>query len=116
MAYVYIVKCDDQSYYTGIAVDVKKRIREHYNKEKTSAKYMRARNILEISAVWEAESLSSAGKLEYYIKKKLTHAQKELLTKSEEAFSSLIVGKITENTYKRIYNITLFDCISEKNT
>ena len=31
-AFVYIVKCKDGSLYTGIAKDLKKRMREHYDK------------------------------------------------------------------------------------
>lgn len=39
MAYIYMVRCQDESLYTGIAHDVGKRMREHYYKKKTGAKY-----------------------------------------------------------------------------
>ncbi len=114
MAYVYIIECNDCTYYTGIATDVKRRIREHYEKAKTSAKYTRARGVTEVRAVWETENLSLAGKLEYYIKKKLTREEKKLLIENEEAFSSLISEEILQYPYKRIANVTLKSCLDEE--
>ena len=114
MAYVYIIECNDKSYYTGIATDVKRRIREHSEKAKVSAKYTRAKGVSEVLAVWETESLSTAGKLEYYIKKKLTREKKKLLIEDERAFTSLVSDEIAEHSYKRIYGITLNSCIEEE--
>ena len=114
MAYVYIVKCEDGSYYTGIALDVKRRIKEHYKKASTCAKYTRSHKIKELSAVWEAPSYACAGKLEYYIKKKLTHSKKKLLVEENDAFKDLIPRELQELSYKRIENFTLENCLNEK--
>ena len=114
MAYVYIIECNDKSYYTGIASDVKRRIREHSEKAKTSAKYTRAKGVFEVLAVWETESLSTAGKLEYYIKKKLTREKKKRLIEDEEAFYSLVSKEISEHSYKRVHGITLKTCLEEE--
>ena len=114
MAYVYIVLCEDGSYYTGIASDVKRRIKEHYLKAPTCAKYTRSHSIKELAAVWEASSLSEAGKLEYYIKKKLTHAKKKRLIECSDAFESLISEELRDFSYKRLENITLERCLAEK--
>lgn len=114
MAYVYIVKCEDGSFYTGIASDIKRRIKEHYKKAPTCAKYTRSHKIKELSAVWEASSYSCAGKLEYYIKKKLTHSKKRLLIEENDAFKDLIPQELQEFSYKRIENITLESCLDEK--
>lgn len=35
--YVYILKCSDQSYYTGITNDIERRLEEHNNNEDPSA-------------------------------------------------------------------------------
>lgn len=42
MYHLYIVKCADKTFYTGIAKDLDKRIREH-NAGKRGAKYTRPR-------------------------------------------------------------------------
>ena len=114
MAYVYIVKCDGDSYYTGIASDIKRRMKEHYLKAPNCAKYTRSHSIKELSAVWETSSLSDAGKLEYYIKKNLTHAEKKQLIENKDAFNCLISQKLQEISYKRVENITLESCLAEK--
>ena len=114
MAYVYIVKCDDNSYYTGIASNAKRRIKEHYLKMPTCAKYMRSRNITEVSAVWEVSSYSYAAKLEYYIKKKLTHSKKQQLVENQNMFKTLIPQELQVLSYNRIEEITLEDCLAEK--
>ena len=111
MAYVYILKCSDDSYYTGIASEIKRRIKEHYTKAPACAKYTRARDVVELSAVWETETLSKAGKLEYYIKKKLTHKLKERLVNEEESFNLLIPAEISELKFYRIRDVSLKDCL-----
>ena len=49
---VYILKCSDDTLYTGSTVDLKKRLREH-NELKNGAKYTRARR--PVSLVYEEE-------------------------------------------------------------
>lgn len=73
---VYIVRCKDGSLYTGIAVDVAKRIAKHNAGE--GAKYTRSRK--PVVLVWseEVESESAARVREIAIKK-LTKGQKENL-------------------------------------
>ena len=44
---VYILRCSDGSYYTGIAVDVEQRLAEH-NGGRRGAKYLRGRGPLEL--------------------------------------------------------------------
>jgi len=44
---VYILKCSDNTLYTGSTVDLVKRLREH-NELKSGAKYTRARRPVEI--------------------------------------------------------------------
>ena len=112
MAYVYIIKCNDGSYYTGVATDIKRRIKEHYYKLKNCAKYTRAREVIELSAVWEAENLSTAGKLEYYIKKRLTHNEKKMLIEKNDLFSQIIKDENLGFSYTRISDISLDSCIN----
>lgn len=66
MHYVYIVKCSDESLYTGYTTDVERRVREHNAGE--GAKYTRGRRPVELLYYEERESKSSAMKREYEIK------------------------------------------------
>ena len=66
MPFVYIVKCKDDTLYTGIAVDVKKRMKQHVNG--TGAKYTKSHPVKELCALWECKEYSHAAKLEYKIK------------------------------------------------
>lgn len=74
--YVYILRCEDNSLYTGITTDVKRRFKEHTSDRLKGAKYTKAHKPIKIEGVWEAESKSNALKLEHHIKK-LTKSEKE---------------------------------------
>ena len=73
---VYILKCSDGTFYTGIAVDVTKRLKQH--KEGNGAKYTRAHGAEDIVYTEEHPDRSSAQKREAQIKK-LTRREKEEL-------------------------------------
>ena len=77
-AYVYMVRCADGSLYTGIARDLKRRMKEHYYRKKSAAKYTRSRRIQSLEAVWRAPGWPAAARLEARIKK-LSRAKKEKL-------------------------------------
>ncbi len=79
---VYILKCCDNTLYTGIAKDVQKRLDEH-NSSKLAAKYTRGRRPLELVYQQEFATRSEALKSEFAIKK-LTRAQKLRLIHSQE--------------------------------
>ena len=99
MAYVYMLKCEDGSFYTGSTLDVEKRIKEHVLKLPSAAKYTRSHTVIEVSAVWETASLSFAYKLEYFIKKKLSHAEKAQLVSNPENLDSFITDSLRSNKY-----------------
>lgn len=65
--FVYILKCKDDTLYTGIATDVERRLDEHNNSDK-GAKYTRVRRPVELVYTEELEDRSSACKREYAIK------------------------------------------------
>jgi len=73
--YVYIVKCADETLYTGIATDLKRRIEEHNSSEK-GAKYTRARRPVTLMYSERYHDRSSASKREYEIKKKMSRKEK----------------------------------------
>jgi putative endonuclease len=68
MYYLYILRCSDQTLYTGITTDIKRRVVEH-NGEKAGAKYTRARRPVKLVYSKKFKSRSSALKEECRIKK-----------------------------------------------
>lgn len=88
MTYVYMVRCEDHSLYTGIAKDLKRRMQEHYYRKKSGAKYTKSHRVCSLEMVWEAESWSDAAKLEYRVKQ-LAKSQKETLIHHPEQANRL---------------------------
>jgi len=77
---VYILECADKTLYTGIAMNVEKRLIEHNTSEK-GAKYTRVRRPVKLVYMEDAKDRSTACKREYAIKQ-LSRAQKlELIDK-----------------------------------
>ena len=72
--YVYVVKCSDNSLYTGITTDINRRVNEH-NTSNKGAKYTRTRRPVELKYHEEFTDRSTASKREYAIKK-LSRKQK----------------------------------------
>jgi len=81
MYFVYILKCADDTLYTGITTELERRIEEHNGSDK-GAKYTRVRR--PVSLVYSEEHLdrSSASKREYEIKKKMSRTEKLALIKT----------------------------------
>ncbi len=75
MYYVYILKCADETLYTGITTEINRRIEEH-NTSGKGAKYTRARRPVLLVYSEEYLDRSSASKREYEIKKKMSRADK----------------------------------------
>ena len=50
MYYVYMLRCEDGSLYTGITTDLARRFEEHRNGK--GAKYTRSRGAVRIEAAW----------------------------------------------------------------
>jgi putative endonuclease len=74
-----MLKCSDESLYTGITTDLIRRVDEHNNSPK-AAKYTRIRRPVELIYYENCEDKSSASKREYEIKQ-LTRIQKLSLIK-----------------------------------
>ena len=77
--YVYMVICNDQTIYTGIAMDVQKRITEH-NNGANGAKYTRSRRPVSLAYLEEFPDRSSASSREYQIKKLSRQAKLRLIS------------------------------------
>ena len=64
---VYILKCSDDTLYTGITTDIKRRLYEH-NHSKLGAKYTKTRRPVKLVYVEDYEDRVTASKREYEIK------------------------------------------------
>ena len=96
--YTYILRCQDNSLYTGICTNVKRRMEEHFSQGDRCAKYTRTHTPKKLEAVWESDSRISASKLEYRIKK-LSKSQKEKLIKDNDF--SCFNGKLADKDFLR---------------
>lgn len=83
--YVYLLKCADESLYTGITTDVNRRIQEHNGELPGGAKYTAARGPVELVYQAEFDNRSEASKEEYRIKQLKVEEKRELVkqTKNE---------------------------------
>lgn len=79
--YVYIIECQNGSYYTGYTTDVERRYREHQNG--IQCKYTRAFPPKKLAVFWEFDDKSEAMRIEYKIKS-LSKAQKEKLIATKD--------------------------------
>ena len=78
MWYTYILRCEDQTLYTGITTDLARRLKEHASGSKKAAKYTLRHAPVGFAAAWSSETRAEASKLEYRLKQ-LTKAEKEAL-------------------------------------
>ena len=67
MYYLYILECADQTLYTGITVDLARRVEEH-NSSKLGAKYTRGRRPVKLVYNKKIHNRSLASKAESRIK------------------------------------------------
>lgn len=99
MYYTYIMRCSDNSLYTGITTDVERRFRQHRGEIKGGAKYTKARFPVSVEMVWESDCKSKALSLEYYIKK-LSKYDKERLIENPKILGDLFGDKIDTKQYR----------------
>lgn len=84
--YVYMLRCCDNSLYTGVTTDLERRVAEH-NSGKKAAKYTRVRRPVTLAYAEQQESRVRACKREYQLKQ-LTKKEKELLVTGQTSHYS----------------------------
>ena len=77
--FTYIVRCADDTLYTGVTTDLERRIQEHNHCDKKGAKYTRTRRPVHLIHNEAFENRSQACQREAAIKK-LSRQQKLVLT------------------------------------
>jgi len=88
MYYVYMLRCRGGVYYTGLTVDVARRYQAHLTGK--GAKFTRSYPPEAIAAVWRCGDKGTAARVEYTIKKHLTHWQKQQLSAAPETLQELL--------------------------
>ncbi|MGY0215843.1 GIY-YIG nuclease family protein [Endozoicomonadaceae bacterium StTr2] len=86
--YIYLIRCSDNSLYTGITTDVERRLKEHQAGGKKAARYLRARGPLQLAFSCPVSDRTEALRLEYAIKQ-LSKANKEKLANGSTTIDQL---------------------------
>lgn len=98
MYYIYMLRCEDNSIYTGIAKDLEHRLNEHFTKDEKCAKYTKSHKAQKLEIAWKTQNKSLASKLEYAIKK-LNKNKKEKLICEPNLLGEFFKEKIDKNEY-----------------
>ena len=78
-----MVRCSDNSLYTGIAKDVERRIHEHNSDDKLGAKYTKARRPVALVYQEACESRSVATRREYEIRQLSREHKNNLISREK---------------------------------
>ena len=73
--FVYMLRCADDSLYTGITTDLERRLDEHNHCEQKGARYTRTRRPVALAYAEPCDSRSAASQREYLLKR-LSRAEK----------------------------------------
>lgn len=88
MYFVYLLRCADQSLYTGITNDVQRRLTAH--KSGSASRYTRSRGALAFEYIERKRTRGAALKREAEIKR-LTREQKLALIRSHKNVAELVI-------------------------
>ena len=80
--FLYMVRCGDNSLYTGITTDVGRRIAEHRGRGKIGAKYLRGKGPLELVYKKKVGTRSEALKMECWVKGMKKNEKEEMIRKT----------------------------------
>jgi putative endonuclease len=89
MWHLYMIRCADDTLYTGITTDVERRFGEHADGGPKAAKYVRGRGPLELVAHVEVGPRRQAAQLECRIKA-LSRIEKERLLEGADGIEELL--------------------------
>lgn len=101
MYFIYMLRCKDNTIYTGITTDIKRRLDEHFSNGEKCAKYTSRHKAAKLEALWTTDNRKNASKLEYNIKR-LNKAQKESLILNKSTINDYLKEKINTDDYDKI--------------
>ena len=100
MYYTYMLRCEDNSIYTGMTTDIERRMKEHFEKTTKCAKYTLNHKPIKLEGVWQSDNRILASKLEFHIKHLKKIQKEEIILKNN--LSKFLSNKIDEENYIRI--------------
>ncbi len=89
---IYILRCNDNSLYIGITLDIERRMKEH-SSSKRGAKYLKGKQPLELIFLQKIGNKGTALKIEYHLKQ-LTKKKKEILVSDNKKLRTFILNFI----------------------
>ncbi len=107
MYYTYMLRCEDNSIYTGITTDVERRMEEHFMQNDKCAKYTKRHKAKNLEALWQSEDRVHASKLEYAIKT-LKKSEKEDLVRNKFKLENFFKERLECEKYVRIDTLSVF--------
>lgn len=81
--FVYILKCADNTLYTGVTTDLQRRLKEHNHNDRLGAKYTRVRRPVSLQYHEACSGRSHACQREAAIKKLTRRAKLKLIDASQ---------------------------------
>ena len=93
--HIYLVRCRDGALYTGIAIDVARRLREHEGEEGRGAKYLRGRGPLEVALQQPVGPRGAALRVEARVKR-LRKVRKEEMVRTPELLERVVQDALRE--------------------
>jgi len=87
--WIYLIRCNNGSLYTGISTDVQRRFAEHQSNSPKAAKYLRGKGPLELVFYQEIGNRSEASIAEAKIKK-LSRQQKQSLIEGQQSLERIL--------------------------
>ena len=91
MWHLYIIRCGDDTLYTGITTDVARRFDEHVCGGPRAAKYLRGRGPLRLVAQVKVGGRMQAARLEYRVKA-LTRTEKKRLVECPVLLQAMVAA------------------------
>jgi len=111
--FLYILRCEDESFYTGITTDVKRRFKEHCKSPK-GAKYTHSHKPVKVAYKKKIGTMGEALKMERLVKR-LSKDQKEKLVNKKRALPEKRAKKV-KSKEKTSKASNLSPSLSHKNT
>lgn len=100
MYYTYMLRCEDDTIYSGIAANLENRMKVHFNGGPGGAKYVMSRGARRLECFWVSPDKGAASKLEYRLKQ-LSRAQKEALISGRLELENVFSEKLECELYTR---------------
>lgn len=104
--YIYLIRCQDNSLYTGITTDIERRYKEHL--EGRGAKYTKARGVSKLEIFFSCRGRADASKIEYYLKR-LSKSNKERVILDYQWFITKVESDIDVKIKKQDFFKKIID-------